>query len=102
MDKVELIQRINKCIAELSFIRQELLDDFPEYLHKMTMHQLLLNKGASVRLLNCFKQTEYGDISVSTFLNEVKAIDVLKFRNFGKITLIELRKIIKDETGFDW
>lgn len=101
MDKLKLIRRINNAIAELQNIREELTSEYPEIYHDMTMWQLLDGK-ASVRLLNVMKHDEVGNISVVTFVQNFKHTDMLKYRGFGKLTMLELSRIIKEETGIDW
>lgn len=100
MNKLDIILRINKAISELEKIREEVISEYPEYLRDMTMGQLLEGK-ASVRLLNTIYGVGYQDVPVLTFV-KISRIDVLKFRGCGKLTMLELSRIIKEETGIDW
>jgi hypothetical protein len=100
MNKLDIILRINKTITELEKIREELISEYPEYLHDMTMKQLLDGR-ASVRLLNAIYGVGYQDVPVLTFV-KISRIDVLKFRGCGKLTMLELSRIIKEVTGIDW
>ena len=99
MDKVELIKKVNKAISELEEIRRELMSEFPDYLEKITMREFLEGK-ASIRLLNSLQA--YRQMYVKTFIVNYKRTDVLTLRNFGKVTMLELARIIKEETGIDW
>ena len=99
MDKVELIRKVNKAISELEEIRRELMSEFPDYLEKITMREFLEGK-ASIRLLNSLQA--YRQMYVKTFIVNYKRTDVLTLRNFGKVTMLELARIIKEETGIDW
>lgn len=101
MNKVKLIQKVNKAIAELEEIRKELLTEFPDYLNDMTMYQLLEGK-ASIRLLNIMHMGDFRDVLVPEFLNNITRLDFLKIRTCGKLTMLELSRIIKEETGIDW
>ena len=99
MDKVELIRKVNKAISELEEIRKELMSEFPDYLERITMQEFLKGK-ASIRLLNSLQA--YRQMYVKTFIANYKRTDVLTLRNFGKVTMLELVRIIKEETGIDW
>lgn len=101
MDKIKLIKKVNNAIAELEEIRKELMTQFPDYLNEMTMFQLLEGK-ASVRLLNIIHMAELRDIPVSEFLNYIDRLEFLRYRTCGKTTMLELSRIIKEETGIDW
>ena len=101
MNKLDLIIRVNNAISELEAIRKELMSCFPEWLDNMTMKQLLDGK-ASMRLLNVMKYRNMDNISVTMFVQTIKHSDMLAFRGIGKSTMLELSKIIKDETGIDW
>lgn len=101
MNKLDLLIKVNNAISELENIRKELLSDYPEWLDNMTMKQLLDGK-ASVRLLNVMKYREMDRISVTMFVQKVRHSDMLAFHGVGKSTMLELSKIIKDETGIDW
>lgn len=101
MNKLDLLIRVNNAISELESIRKELLSDYPEWLDNMTMKQLLDGK-ASVRLLNVMKYRNMDKISVTMFVQIVKHSDMLAFHGVGKLTMLELSKIIKDETGINW
>lgn len=101
MNKLDLIIRVNNAISELESIRKELLSDYPEWLDNMTMKQLLDGK-ASMRLLNIMKHEELDDIPVIMFTQTFRHSDMLKFHGLGKLTMLELSKIIKEETGIDW
>lgn len=99
MDKIKLIKKVNKAISELEEIRKELMSEFPDYLERTTMQEFLEGK-ASIRLLNSLQA--YRQMYVKTFIVNYKRTDVLTLRNLGKVTMLELARIIKEETGIDW
>ena len=101
MNVVKLLQRVNDAIAELEDIRKEILSEYPEWFNNVTMYNLI-SKKASVRLLNVMKHDEIGELPVIVFVQKIKRIDMFKYRGFGKLTMLELSKIIKEETGMDW
>lgn len=100
MDKLDILLRINKAIAELENIRKEVMSDFPECLENMTMGQLLKDK-ASIRLLNVLHCRGYLDMPVNDFL-QIDRLVIVNIRTCGKKTLEELSRIIKEKTGIDW
>lgn len=99
MDKVKLIQKVNKAIAELEEIREELMSEFPDFLEKVTMGEFLKDR-ASIRVINALGA--YKQMYVKTFITNYKRSDTLTLRNFGKVSMLELSRIIKEETGIDW